>query len=69
MEKYYCGKYKKRRGEKMKCNNCKKEMDKYEQLLCHYAFCKNKKCKFEGLVKVYNFEDSLKQSEKIGRMQ
>jgi len=49
----------------MKCKNCKKEMEEWEQLMCSFSCCKNKKCKFEGLVKISNIEDTYKQSDKL----
>ena len=52
----------------MKCKNCKKEMRKWGQIMCYYACCINKKCKFEGLVKIYNFDDSEKQSNELKKM-
>ena len=49
----------------MKCKNCKKECFEWGQMMNNYAVCQNKKCKFEGLIKIYNLEDSFEQSEKL----
>jgi hypothetical protein len=49
----------------MKCRQCRKNMFEWSQMMCNYAVCQNKKCKFEGLVKIYDLEDSFKKFEKF----
>ena len=49
----------------MKCKNCNKEMFQWEQMMCYYAMCENKKCKFEGLVKIYNLKNSFEKSKEL----
>lgn len=52
----------------MNCKKCGKEMEEWTQLMCHYSACVNKKCLFEGLVRIVGLNESVEKSRKVDQM-
>lgn len=48
----------------MKCKNCNKEMNVYEQCGTQYGICTNIKCKFSGFMKM-NEKESIENAKKL----